>query len=279
MRPILWEADMLGRHLTVKSYAFFLVLAAVAAVGLGAWIARRRGLDGRRSAVCLLAGLISTMIGARLAHWLTNPASFDGIGSVMSLGRSNLSVYAGLLLGIPTAALCARRLGVNAWRLADSATPALAASAALAKIGCLLNGCCFGIPTGLPWGITPPDAHLAQIASGEIGLFDRPLPVHPTQLYEAAAAIIGGLIALWLIRRKLADGKAFLAFAAWFTAFRWANSYLLSTPASFAAPHWLYPALYALVLAACAAAYLRMSASKGFEAEAANMDIRDKEAV
>jgi phosphatidylglycerol:prolipoprotein diacylglycerol transferase len=251
MHPMLFEFSLLGREVTVKSYTFFLVLAAIAAVGLGAAIARRRGLDGRRSLACLLIGLAATLIGARLIHWLTNPSSFDSAASVLSLGRSNLSAFAGLLLGVPAAALCARKLGVNGWRLADSATPALALAAALARVGCLLNGCCYGEPTHMPWGVAcavGSDAHGAQILSGAIGVFDAPLPVHPTQLYEAIAAILGGLIALWLLRRKLADGKAFLAFVVWFTSFRLVNSALLSTPASFAAPHWLYPAIYALVI-------------------------------
>jgi phosphatidylglycerol---prolipoprotein diacylglyceryl transferase len=276
MRPILWETDLLGRHLAVKSYTFFLVLAAVAAISLGAWIARKRGLDGRGSAVCLLVGLIATMVGGRLVHLSTNPGSFDGLGSVVSLGRSNLSVYAGLLLGIPAAALCARRLGVNAWRLADSAAPALALAAVLARVGCLLNGCCYGCPTSMAWAIKFPagsDAHLAQIVSGRIGLFGAPLPVHPTQLYEAAAAAVGGLFALWLLRRKLADGKAFLAFTAWFAAFRWANSRFLATPPSFSAPAWLYPAIYALVLAACLVGYLRLNAPGGCEAGPANVGL------
>lgn len=274
MHPILWQVDLLGRHLTVKSYTFSLVVAAVAAVAAGSWIARRRGLDGRRSCVCLIVGLIVTAIGARLIHRLTNPSSFDGIGAVVSLGRSNLSVYAGLLLGIPAAALCARRLEVGVWRLADAAAPGLALGAVAARIGCFLNGCCFGCPTNMPWGITlrtGSDAHIAQIVSGEIGFFDAPLPVHPTQLYEAAAAVIGGGLSLWLLGRRSGDGKAFIAFVAWFTAFRWANLHFLATPASFTAPRWLYPAVYAVVLAACAAAWLTRYASARCRAEPANI--------
>lgn len=260
MHPVLFEFVIHGRDVTVKSYTFFLVLAAIAAIGLGAWIAGKRGLDARKSGVCLLMGLAATSVAARLIHWLTNPSSFsDGLGSVLSLGRSNLSVFAGLLLGVPVTAVTARKLRVDAWWLADSATPALAVAAALARVGCLLNGCCYGEPTR-NWGIAcaaGSDAHAAQIISGAIGLFDAPLPVHPTQLYEALAAIIGGLIAVWMLRRKLTDGMAFLVFVLWFTSFRWVNHDFLSTPTSFAAPHWLYPAIYALVIGLCCAALAR----------------------
>lgn len=259
MHPVLFEFGLLGREITARSYTCFLVLAAIVAVGLGAAIARKRGLDGRKSLVCLLIGLAATLIGARLIHWLTNPGSFDGAASVLSLGRSNFSAFAGLLLGIPATAFSARKLMISPWRLADSATPALALAAALARVGCLLNGCCYGVPTNMPWGIACPtgDAHLAQILSGNIGLFDAPLPVHPTQVYEAVAAIFGGIIALWLLRRKLIDGQIFLVFVLWYASFRWAIHYFLHTPASFAAPNWLYPAIYAAVIVVCCAGLVR----------------------
>lgn len=257
MHPVLFEISLLGREFVLKSYTCFLVLAAIAAVGLGAAIARKRGLDGRKSMICLLMGLAVTLVGARLIHWLTNPSSFEGAASIVSLGRSNLSAFAGLLLGVPAAAITARKLGVVAWRLADSATPGLALAAALARVGCLLNGCCYGEPTRAPWGVAcnaGSDAHVAQIVSGTVSIFDAPLPVHPTQLYEAVAAILGGLIALWLLRRKLTDGRTFLVFAVWFTSFRLVNGAFLNTPASFAAPHWLYPAIYALAIVLCCVA-------------------------
>jgi phosphatidylglycerol---prolipoprotein diacylglyceryl transferase len=261
MRPVLFAYDLAGHEVTVTSYTFFLVAAAITAVGLGSAIARKRGTDGRKSLVCLTIGLTTTIVGARWIHWLTNPGSFDGTNAVLSLGRSNLSGYAGLLVGVMFTAIFARLMGVNPWRLADSATPAVALAAALARVGCLLNGCCYGQPTRAPWGIACPtgsNAHASQVMSGAIGLLDAPMPVHPTQLYEAVAALLGVLIALWLLRRMRIDGIAFLVFAIWFTSFRWVNHYLLSTPTSADAPQWLYPAVYALVLVICGSALARI---------------------
>jgi phosphatidylglycerol---prolipoprotein diacylglyceryl transferase len=266
MHPVLFEFNLYGRDVALKSYTCFLVLAAIAAVSLGAEIARRRGLDIRKSAFCLLLGIIATAIGARLIHWLTNPASFDGgLRSVFSLDRSNLSAFAGLLFGVPISAIAARRLGISAWRLADASAPALGLAVAIARVGCFLNGCCFGVSTHVPWGVSVSagsDAHLAQIVSGSIGLFDAPIKVHPTQLYEAAAALLGCFLALWLLRRSRIDGEAFLAFALWFTCFRWANSSFLYVPPSFTAPHWLYPAFYALVIIVCVTKLLMLRSRK-----------------
>ncbi len=50
-----------------------------------------------------------------------------------------------------------------------------------AKLGCLLNGCCYGRPTSLPWAVTfPPGARNAPVG----------VPVHPTQLYEIGIMLI-----------------------------------------------------------------------------------------
>ena len=255
MHPVLFEIEIYGHELTAKSYTFFLVVAAVLAIGLGTAVARRRGLNARRSAVALLLGLIVTAVGARMVHWATNSASVDGFGAVVSLNRTNLSAFAGLVLGVPVAGIAARRMRVDAWRLADSSVPALALGIAVAKVGCLLNGCCFGVATHAPWGVavaSGSEAHLAQMAAGSIALFADPVPVHPSQLYEVIAALIGGAAALVLLRQQRADGVAFLVFALWFGAFRWLNLRYLYVPESSSAPKWLYPALYGLVVAVCA---------------------------
>lgn len=255
MLPVLLEVRLFGGCVSVTSYTFFLILAAAALVAAGAALASRHGLDGRRSALCLALGLVATSIGARLAHWLTSPESFEhGLRSVLTLDRSNISGYAGLLVGVPAATVAAHRLDINAWRLADSAAPALALAAVLAKLGCFLNGCCFGRPAGIPWAVCfgGPDVRVAQIAAGAIGVFDAPLPVHPVQLYEALAALTGGLVSFWLLRRKARAGTAFLVFVVWFTSFRLLSGLLLRAPVSSAAPGWLYPVVYAVVIAVCA---------------------------
>ncbi|MFA6579908.1 MAG: prolipoprotein diacylglyceryl transferase [Elusimicrobiota bacterium] len=64
--------------------------------------------------------------------------------------------------------------------VADYFTTALALGHVFGRIGCFLEGCCYGRPTGLPWGVR--FAHPAcAVDAALIGI-----PLHPTQLYEAA---------------------------------------------------------------------------------------------
>ena len=63
----------------------------------------------------------------------------------------------------------------------------------LTRFGCLMNGCCYGRPTNLPWAIHFPVGHETY-----------PNGVHPTELYESFLGL--GLYAAlaWFYRRVLA---------------------------------------------------------------------------
>jgi phosphatidylglycerol:prolipoprotein diacylglycerol transferase len=78
----------------------------------------------------------------------------------------------------------------------SAATPALALGHLLGRIGCFLVGDDYGRPTSLPWGVAFPE-----------GLPPTSVPVHPTQLYEAAFL---GLLT-WLLIRWRRGGAADLA--------------------------------------------------------------------
>ena len=139
------------------------------------------------------------------------------------------------------------------WRLADATVPGMAVGILLMRTGCLLNGCCFGRATGLPWGVTYPEgspvwAH--QFLEGEtglLGLMGLVNPVHPTQAYEALGAVAFFAVAIVLMRRKVPDGIAFLMFGAGFTAVRLGNGMLRARQSWITAPEWFYPVFYTLI--------------------------------
>lgn len=251
MHPELFHITIFGREYIVLSYSFFLMLTAITLLIGGSICSKKQGLEPGKSTLYILFGLLSLIMSARLMHWLTSPSSFEhGITDLFSLTRTNLSGYAGLLITIPTMALALSRKHISTWKLADSITPALALAACLAKLGCLLNGCCYGVPTNLPWAIqlTTDQQNLSQVISGNIGLFDSPLPVHPIQGYEALAALTGGVLAMFILRRHAPNGVTFLAFMIWFSAWRWITYPLLQSSALNSYPPWLYPTFYSFVI-------------------------------
>ncbi len=82
-------------------------------------------------------------------------------------------------------------------------------------------------------------AHLLQNAAGSSTPFERPLPLHPTQAYEAIAAFFGAAIAIWALRRRAPLGAAAFGFASWIGLFRAVNAAFREPDASAAvAPLW-----------------------------------------
>ncbi|HLV22318.1 MAG TPA: prolipoprotein diacylglyceryl transferase [Polyangiaceae bacterium] len=111
------------------------------------------------------------------------------------------------------------------WKASDMAGMVVPIGLGFGRMGCLLAGCCFGAPTGLPWAVSFPPNSPASEAQHRLGLlaspFEASLPVHPTQVYESAACFaIAALLLLHLHGRKRYDGQIFLAFVALYAAVR-----------------------------------------------------------
>jgi len=255
------EFDLWEYHVALRPYSTAMVTAVVVIVVLGTLIAVRRGLPGRLSLFCLLTMAAAGAVGARLLWWATHTATGSHTAApLLRLHFSGFSFGGGLVLAVLAGLLVCRLGRMNAWRLADSAAPALALGFAVMRLGCFFNGCCFGRETALPWGVTYPvgsPAHLHQLAHRLDILFLGPQPVHPTQLYEAAAALVAAALAGWLLLRKAPDGTAVLAAGLWLVASRWGNSYLRAAvePSSF--PAWVEPVCLMVLLLLGMATVLR----------------------
>lgn len=104
-----------------------------------------------------------------------------------------------------------------AWRASDMAGMVLGVGLGFGRMGCLLGGCCFGLPTEGPWGLVfPPNSPASeqQWKADLLATKGMPsLPVHATQVYESAGSFaIAAFLILYLHGRKKYDGHVFLAF-------------------------------------------------------------------
>lgn len=261
--------SLAGHEFVLSSIAFFFVLAWVAGFILAGIVAWRRGLPWFWSLFVYFCTIAAGIVGARLLHIADNWGYYAlHRGSMKALEFDSFALYGGLILAVIVGGWVARSFRLRLWRLADSAVPALALGIALMQVGNFLAGVDFGKATTLSWGVSYPewsgawaDVLSHQVLSGETGLLDGPKPVHPTQIYEAiAAAIIGMIIVVWLLARylrhrrqvgraQIADGVPFLLFVALFTAFRFADHFLRAHPGTFKLPDWFYPLLYAAIFA------------------------------
>ena len=266
MHPVLLSFHLGETEVALRSYSTFYVLAWVVAIALGTVTAWRRGFSWRQVLVVSAGALAVGIVGARLLDVAVNWGYYaEDTSRVYALGFRGFALYGGLTLALAAGLLLSRAFRLPVWRLADCAVPALAAGIVLMRVGCFLNGCCFGTVTSLPWGVTFPPGSPAwawQLTNGQNGLLGfsgAVRPVHPTQLYEMFGALAIGAFAVWLMRRRDQEGRLltpsgipFLVFALGFTLFRTGNNLLRARMPSMTAPGWFYPAFYLFICAGVA---------------------------
>jgi phosphatidylglycerol:prolipoprotein diacylglycerol transferase len=182
--------------LSITSYGLMLAVAFL----VGTWLAlresRRLGLDEDRVVTVILVALVAAIVGARALYVVEHLRDFRGSYlSVLALWQGGLTLYGGIVAGTVVGLVAARRTGLPMWIVADALAPSLALGMVFGRVGCFLNGCCYGHPTRLPWGVVfPPDSFA--------GLEFGPVPVHPSQLYFAAAGL-GVFVVVWAARRRV----------------------------------------------------------------------------
>jgi phosphatidylglycerol:prolipoprotein diacylglycerol transferase len=159
--------------------------------------------------------LFSAIIGSRLLyiflHWQEFEHDLVGTFAFWRGGLQGLVFYGGFVGALAMGLTFARVNRVPLLGLLDAAAPSIMLGEFFTRIGCFLNGCCFGKACGLPWAMTFPRDSPASVVGG---------PVHPTQLYSSLAGLILFGIALLLERRKWRPGILFGVMLMLYSLFR-----------------------------------------------------------
>ncbi len=254
MHPYINLGEFHNIAISISSYKLFFALASLAVLLISYYSIKKRALPLKSSLFLLLASAIAVPIGARLLHVLSNPIIYQqNPAKLWSLNLTGFALMGGLILAGLLGLVLAKLLKDDVWPLADAIAPALGLGLVIMRIGCYLNGCCFGKPTSLPWGIkfplasNPYNYYLANMLDNKnlsfLDLLASP-KIHPTQLYELLAALFITLIVIYLIKKKTPTGVPFLTFALLFSLFRFFNSYLRIPAPSLAVAPYFYPLLY-----------------------------------
>lgn len=264
MSPILLRFQFAGTPLALHAYGTAMVLAVATVIVVGWITARARGLPGKAALAYVLVVGLSLPVGSRLLYWAVDPeASASTPSALTELEFRGFLLPGGALLALAGSVVVCRITRLDAWRMADSVTPALGLAGAVLRLGCFLNGCCFGRETSLPWGVRFPwgsPAHRYQVDLDFDRVFAPPLPVHPTQLYELGAFLTAAAIAATMLRRGWSNGVPALTATAWYLAFRLLN---LMFRVPLAATCWSTASqalLFSLLLAACVGVLARRGA-------------------
>jgi len=186
---------------TIYSYGIMVAIAFL----FGIFIARREAVRKNiKPGLVYDLGfylLIGSIIGARIYYilffglkdFLAEPAS------IFKVWQGGLAIHGGIFGGIITSIIFSNARKISFWALADLIAPSIILGQAIGRIGCYLNGCCYGMPMMKP-------------------LFG--MERHPTQIYELILDFIGFLL-LWDLRKKIRfKGGLFLLYLMTYSVIR-----------------------------------------------------------
>ncbi|MEW6442300.1 MAG: prolipoprotein diacylglyceryl transferase [bacterium] len=219
MRPILFSIG----PLEISSYPVMISLGACLAIWLTVRELDRLSLArGPYLTICLIA-FAGGLIGARIMNCIVFYDLYrdQPWWKLIAVWEGGLAMYGGLFLGLTAAYGYMRLKGLSFWQVTDVLFPPWVVLLIVGRIGCFLNGCCYGEPTSAPWGF------YSRSAAKVSGYY---VTTHPTQLYSAGAAlVIFGI--LWRARLKPHfQGRTALLFLLLYPAARFVIEYYRADP-------------------------------------------------
>lgn len=217
-------------HFQVTSYVALLALAGVISLLYFRRFKGALGLPEGNSFWFLVNVIgISGVLGGRLLDMLSHPRAFAGFADFLTAlttnkdGFSTFGVLGGVLLGV---FYSCRTLKMDFFRTLDYVCLVIPVGHGIARIGCFLNGCCYGCAPkrDLPWAVifTNP---AAAVPADMLGV-----PLHPTQLYEATGdALLAGVLYFLVLPRVekggLRRGLVAVGYFAGYGTLRFINEY------------------------------------------------------
>ncbi len=193
MYPILFTTPWFN----VYSYGLFIALGYTLGTVLILRAARQEGLNADAIFDMLLLQLIVGICGSRLLFVLEYTPEKLNFRDFLAFEQGGLTFYGAVISSIIFDLLYLKYRKMPFWQVIDCIGYGLPAGIALARLGCLLNGCCYGTSCNLPWAM--------PFAAAGTGTY------HPTQLYESLGALF-----IWYLLYRLRPwrrnyGEVFLA--------------------------------------------------------------------
>ncbi|NUO07581.1 MAG: prolipoprotein diacylglyceryl transferase [Candidatus Brocadia sp.] len=229
MRKILFEIPLPFFHksIPIYSYGFMLMVAFLVAITIARWRAKKEGIDPNKITDLGIYLVLTGILGARLFFIIQFFEDYkNNLLSVFKIYEGGLVYYGGLFAGIVTLFVYVRKHHLSFLKLVDILMPSAALGLGFGRIGCFLNGCCFGkVASHIPWAVRFPrtldktgmidgsPAFLHQCELGLVHLSDAyTLPIHPTQLYSFLSDVALFFILSAFFKYRKRDGEVLLLF-------------------------------------------------------------------
>lgn len=253
MRKILFYIPLEKLGLTsipVFSYGFMMMVAFIAAIMLAKWRAKKEGIKEDYIYDISLAAIISGVIGSRLM-WLflfSPEGTWKSFTEIIAVWNGGLVYYGGLLLSLLICGIYIKRKKLALGLTVDCFAPGMALGIFFGRIGCFLNGCCYGAVCGAEkwYAVKFPPGSPASFEHFGFDVFNETssLAVYPTQLFSSAGGLICFLIILLLFKFRKFPGQVTLHFLQVYALMRFMVEFLRDDTPPYFAYGW-FPGLKA----------------------------------
>ena len=217
---IYWDISPVAFTIGTLSVRWYGILVALAVITLIVWalLAVRKGANLSYDTVfsAALVGIPSGVIISRLLHVL-DLWEYYGQHPGEIIGGSGLTIYGAVLGAALGIWIYSRFRKISFGYFADVLAPGIILAQAVGRVGCLLNGCCYGVET---------DVFCAIVYSHPESFAPIGIPVHPTQLYEIVFNLIVFVVLLKLRGRFQPAGSLFLIYLTIYSLWRFGIDFI-----------------------------------------------------
>ena len=156
--------------LPIRGYGTMLLVAVLASIGLTVWRGRKLGLDPDMLIMLCFWMILPGILGARLFYIIQYREDFETVASLINFTKGGLVVYGSVIGGTAGLLIFVVRHKLPLLATCDLMAPSFMIGLAIGRLGCFMNGCCFGGVCDLPWAVEFPvgsPAHIHQLERGQ----------------------------------------------------------------------------------------------------------------
>jgi phosphatidylglycerol:prolipoprotein diacylglycerol transferase len=197
--------------LVIRGYGLMMALGFVLGLLSWVWLGRRSGRDFTYCSDLLFWVMVAGIAGARAVYVLFEWSYYrENPLLILRIDQGGLVFYGGFLFAGLALVVFARRHRESLAALLDFVVTSVPLAHAFGRLGCFLNGCCFGRPWEGPLAVRFPADSPVWWHQTSSGLVARDaacsLPVHPVQVYEAAFNLLLYALVVAVYRRRPREG-------------------------------------------------------------------------
>ncbi|MBM3253970.1 MAG: prolipoprotein diacylglyceryl transferase [Candidatus Omnitrophica bacterium] len=208
MYPVLFK---LG-PVKIFSYGFMVALGFLLATIFAERDAKRYNISSNLITDLAIIIILSGLLGARIFYAICNIDYFvKNPKEIFMLMHGGLIFYGGAFFSFFASLVFLRIKKISFLKVADFVIPYTTLAYSIGRIGCFLNGCCWGKPTHFFLGVIFPGSAEA---------------LHPTQIYEAISSFFLFIFLILIRKRKKFDGQVFLIWCIFYGIIRFLIEFL-----------------------------------------------------